>query len=344
MSSALLRAGATLTWNGIPVLSGWADIRGGNDCLIPHAQASGADLVITLLDTYLLNPAVLGQVRAACWIPVDADPADPREAALIQVTGAVPVAMSRFGERVLREAGLDPLHIPHGTDRSVFRPVPGVREACGLSPETFTIGVCAANRDVIRKSFPEQFRAFAMFAGNHPDSLLLVHSAAELRDALDLRELAAGCGVADKVRFPDQHAYMSGTITAPEMAEWYSLLDVLSNCSYAEGFGLPVLEAQACGVPVVVTDYGPMRELCGSGWLVDGEPFWVRAKRGWWCQPSVQGIAAAYEEAWRAREDGLMPAFSEKALAFAAGYDADRVLDEHWVPALAEITARLGIP
>ena len=38
------------------------------------------------------------------------------------------------------------------------------------------------------------------------------------------------------------------------MAGWYRSLDVLSACSYGEGFGLPILEAQACGSPAIVTD------------------------------------------------------------------------------------------
>ena len=253
------------------------------------------------------------------------------------------MAMSRFGERLLRQGGLYPSYIPHAVDRSVYRPLDGskTRAACGVDDGTFVVGLCAANRDVFRKGFTEQFQAFAQFAARHPDSLLLVHTAAEQSDALDLGQLATACGIADKVIFPDQHALISGLITGAEMAQWYSMLDVLSACSYAEGFGLPIIEAQACGVPVVVTDFGPMTELCGAGWTVPGQPFWVRVKQGWWCQPDVQKMADAYEDAWQARENGEMTALKAKALDFAAGYDSERVRDEYWVPALAEIEFRL---
>ena len=47
----------------------------------------------------------------------------------------------------------------------------------------------------------------------------------------------------------------------------------------------------------------------------------------------------AWEQAYQARQAGEMPALREKARAFALSYHADRVLAEHWVPALAELAA-----
>ena len=71
--------------------------------------------------------------------------------------------------------------------------------------------------------------------------------------------------------------------------------------------GCPLIEAQACGIPVITTDASAMSELCGAGWLVSGTPFWTDGHQAWWVRPDVSDIEQAYEFAWQAREDGMMP-------------------------------------
>ena len=57
-------------------------------------------------------------------------------------------------------------------------------------------------------------------------------------------------------------------------------------------------------------------------------------------RPDITDIEAAYEAAWQARERGKMP--TGPAREFALQYDADRVVKEHWVPALDAIAERIG--
>ena len=102
---------------------------------------------------------------------------------------------------------------------------------------------------------------------------------------LDLQRLAARLGIEDSVRFTDQYAQVSGLMRPAHMAEWYNILDVFSNCAYGEGFGIPIIEAAACGVPAVVTDCSAMSELKGPGWSVQGEPFWNPVHEAWWVKP-----------------------------------------------------------
>lgn len=68
------------------------------------------------------------------------------------------------------------------------------------------------------------------------------------------------------------NAVISDRLTDEELNEKYRQADVLLFPSLYEGFGLPILEAQQAGVPVLTSDRGPMNEVAGKGaCLVDPE-------------------------------------------------------------------------
>ena len=115
--------------------------------------------------------------------------------------------------------------------------------------------------------------------------------------------------------------------------------DVLSNCSYGEGFGIPIVEAQATGTPVIVTDATAMPELCGSGWKVGWERMWHDSQGGWAAIPRIGDIADAYFQAYEKARDESMRA---EAFAFAQDYDADVVTERYWVPVLGKFAGVLA--
>jgi len=220
----------------------------------------------------------------------------------------------------------------------VFRPPAerdALREQWGVTGR-FVIGINGANKDGIRKGYAEQFLAFSRFRARHPEALLLVHALPQMPGCqLDLEALARKTGIADAVLFSDRYKYVTGLLSPRDLADWYGVLDILSLTSYAEGFGIPLLEAQACGTPVVTTDASAMTELRGPGWLVSGEPYWNPVHEAWWTRPSPKAIERAYEKAHRW-------AASKRADAreFALQYDADVVLLDHWKPALDIVAER----
>ena len=57
-----------------------------------------------------------------------------------------------------------------------------------------------------------------------------------------------------------------------EMQEAYATSDVLLFCSTLEGFGMPILEAKAVGLPVITSDIEPMNEV-GAGYATMSNPF-----------------------------------------------------------------------
>lgn len=68
-----------------------------------------------------------------------------------------------------------------------------------------------------------------------------------------LRNLAIELGVRDKVNF-------KGRLNSNQVAEFYNKINIAVFPSISESFGVSVLEAQACGLPVIVSDIKAFRE------------------------------------------------------------------------------------
>jgi glycosyltransferase involved in cell wall biosynthesis len=334
-------AGAPMMWQGMTILPGSAEDQWAQDMLPGYYGHHHADYMISLMDAWVLDIAQLRDagMRMAHWMPVDCDPLGVNDEAVLRGAGGRPIAMSQFGHRMLLEAGFaDALYVPHGVDTDVFRPLPDrqkIRDNVGLGGK-FLIGMNAANQDSVRKAFAEQFLAFRAFHDRHPDSRMLIHTRVATRFGPNLRRIVSLLDLDDAVEFGDQYFTAAGFTPAAELAAWYACLDLLTNCSYGEGFGLPVLEAQACGTPVVVTDCSALTELAGPGWLVPGERWFNARHSSWWTRPSVPAITAAYEDAYN-RAAGLR----DDAREFAVGYDAGQVVAGFWAPALKELEEAL---
>ena len=99
-----------------------------------------------------------------------------------------------------------------------------------------------------------------------------------------------------------------------------------------EGFGLAVIEAQACGTPVIVSDFTAQPELVGSGWKVDVQPFWDAHQKAWFCTPQIPSIVDALRQAYNAPRG-----VDKTAVDFAQGYNADTVYEAHWKPIMKEL-------
>jgi len=109
----------------------------------------------------------------------------------------------------------------------------------------------------------------------------------------------------------------------------YTASDVLLGCSYGEGFGVPVVEAQACGTRVITSGFAATQDLAGpDSWIVGGQPFLGRgATSVLFYPPFVQSMVEALKEAQAAPKD-----VSQQAIEFAKQFDVDRVWEQYWKP------------
>jgi glycosyltransferase involved in cell wall biosynthesis len=319
----------------------------GVDTLPAYMQDESPDLTLLIMDCRMLGP-VADQLaslpgKLAAWVPSDTSPLSRPELAFLNVSKAVPIAMTRFAEKLMFTEGLAPSYIPHMVDTQAFSPeVSGngdpntEREDMGIPSDAFVVGLVAANHDAVRKGFPEQFEAFRRFHRNNLRARLVVHTVGRTDRGHDLYQMAADIGLnQDAVSFAPPIPQLTGRIDDAHMARLYRSFDVLSLCSYGEGFGVPLIEAQACGTPVIATDFGAMAELGQLGFLVDGDPYWNPVHKSWWARPSIQMIADGLM--YYAKSDGGSSAYRHRVREFALNYDADNVYQGAWRPLLERL-------
>lgn len=339
--------GAPIRYGDIPVYPGIGQTH-GDETIQDHARMHfqrdlRGGLVFTLMDVWVLNPRVWGTLNVANWVPIDHDPCPAPVADYLRIAASVPVAMSRFGERLLQDQELNPLYVPHGVDTEIFRPIPKdqAREYVKLPKDVFICGMVAANKgNPSRKAFAENLQAFKDLHDRHDDAFLYLHTELQGRfGGVNLPELLDNLGI-DRARvvFADQYRVTHWPFSLQQLAHIYSSLDVLLAASCGEGFGIPCVEAQACGVPVILSDFSASAELCGAGWKVKGSRFYTPLG-AWQFHPDPDDIAEALRQAYMLPE-GTREQLRQQARAFALDYDVDRVLEDHMLPALEEARGR----
>lgn len=199
---------------------------------------------------------------------------------------------------VLREWGVDPdcLHVMrNGVDLQRFAPQPqaAARQALGLSAEPQQL-LLSVGHLIDRKGHDLAIRALAALAPDHPQARLVVIGEGPERAAL--QALACELGVQDKVR-------LTGALPQTDLPIWYSAADVLVLASSREGWANVLLEAMACGTPVVASRIWGTPEVVTApeaGRLVDartGEAF-ARELRVLLSAPPERARTRAYAEGY----------------------------------------------
>jgi glycosyltransferase involved in cell wall biosynthesis len=137
-----------------------------------------------------------------------------------------------------------------------FRPLPAsdvadFRAQKGL-PDRFWLFVGTLEP---RKNLPVLLRAYAKLPAADRLPLVLAGGKGWMVD--EIFRTVETCGVAESVLFP-------GYVPAEELARWYNAAEAFVYPSVFEGFGLPVVEALACGTPVLVSDVSSLPEAAGD--------------------------------------------------------------------------------
>jgi len=168
------------------------------------------------------------------------------------------IALTRRHKERMVEAGAEADRIaviPNGVDTSLFCPGDRAeaRQALGLPPDGVVL--LSAGSIVHDKGYHHLIGGLAALGGE-ADARLCIAGPGDYRGALE--RLARQCGVAERVSF-------LGRVAQGQMPLWYRAADLFCFGSYHEGCPNAILEAAACGTPVVSTDVGGIPDLVEEG-------------------------------------------------------------------------------
>lgn len=307
-------SGNAIHWHDIPIFA-QTDVR--NYCLdeMPHyVSYFNADAVISLYDLWHFPPDTAQRIGVP-WIamvPIEGAPIRGYLPRLLRTASYV-VTYSEYGERHLLEASVPNTMIPHCVDTSVFAPGEQAiaREALRMPEDKFIVTMVAMNKGnpPFRKAWPEMMRAWKMFSSGQDDVLFYAHTnkkayTPSVTSGFRFEPLVEDLGIDwATLAFPDAENFTVG-VPDEQMAMIYRASDAVILPSMAEGFGLPVIEAQACGTPMIIHDVSAMSELLYHGYAFpQGEPLWIPERNYWWHKPEVDDIVHALSSAYHHRND-----------------------------------------
>lgn len=306
------------------------------------SQFDKPNLLISLYDVWVMRSAQYDEFPIAAWTPLDHVTLPPGVEKFLRKENVTPIAMSPHGVRQLTAKGIECEYAPHAIDTKTYKPTytignHDINEYLGLTPETFVVGVVAANKAsglVHRKAYGELILAFSIFAKEKPDAVLYLHTDSfGLAGGWNLLNILASLGVKkEQVIFPNPQDYRFG-LSQSNLAALYTRMDVLLAPSLGEGFGVPSVEAQACGTRVIGSNWAATPDLVSpDSWLTEGQLTWDAGQDAWWMTPNVASLVNALEESYKA-ERGT----SQVAIDFASQFDVEKVWDESWVPILKKL-------
>ena len=208
-------------------------------------------------------------------------------------------AYSEFGLETLKEQSHGRLNVrgcaSPGIDPDIYVPVPDKRahkESLGINPDWNIVGTVMRNQT--RKLFVELIKSFRIFLDNAPsdlakNSFLYLHTSYPERSGWDIGAAILEFDVGDKVlatyickeckrwspsKFKGpirtcKHCgnrscfmpHVSSGLSIPDLIKVYNLFDLYAQYAICEGFGMPQVEAAACGVPITATNYSAMVDV-----------------------------------------------------------------------------------
>lgn len=259
---ATLKPGGPIRWRTVPIARGWLRLGMGIAMLLDRidvfhfpaplvARFCPVPPVVTFHDLAALSLGADQTRKEARYLP-DAADAARRAKAIIAVSESAKSEIERhFGRR-------DVTVITEGVDAAQFRPatadaVAAIRAKYAIERYILCVGTLQ-----MRKNHLRLIAAFEQIMSEIPHTLVI--AGGDGSGAAAVREYMAA--------HPNPRVRLVGYVPDGELPALYTGADVLALPSLWEGFGLPLIEAMACGVPVLTSNTSALAEVAGDAALL----------------------------------------------------------------------------
>ncbi len=244
-----------------------------NDPWNIHPYVDQLDRYADALDSDgLRNEAtLLRQTPIVAWLAVDGD--NQNATALNRLAHVM--VWTDYAARQLKLGGYEGVSdvIPLGVDRRMFSQRPVDEARAKVLPEkvpdgAFVVGVIGRNQPRKRLDLTLEYFGNWIKSRNIEDAYLYLHVAPTGDSGIDIRRVAKYYGLEGKLIIMNRD--VSYGVDDDMMRLVYSSLDLYFTTTQGEGWGLPALEAMACGVPVVAPDWSGLGDWArDAAWLIE---------------------------------------------------------------------------
>lgn len=330
------------------------DTNFGETVIGDYLKKYDIDILWTLLDVWMTEPIAkgginyngkdypikLGKTKWIGYFPIDTEDQITSQHMDIIHKMHIPVTISMNSNEKLKEWGIETSMIPHCVDTNIFKPLPQEEMDAHHSKQVsklndfFIVGMNGNNQ--LRKFNPYFFEAYSYFM--KPNTKVLAHmdfnrdSSLFKADGWNLTPI-----IHNVLDIPAEHIISTGVsdgfakkmeITPKQLARMYNMMKVHYSCGN-EGWGCPMLEAAACGVPNISPHYTTAEQMIGSdqsrGRFCKTAAYWYNQKTGHrWVIPDAKDLAEQFEFYYRNPEEWKKA--SENARIWALQYDIAKIM------------------
>lgn len=330
-------------WDGMKVLPG-VTFDYGENIILDHYKNNGCNILLQVGDAWPLgivpDLAAADQIDWVQWLPVDWL-GMPKNIINRILPAHKLVPFSKYGENALRKYGLSNVEpaIWIGLDTEMWRPqpreeLPDMMNLLGFESDSFNLLIVAANQE--RKNIREQLEAIRLLLQLNPDIPIRIYLHTQMKRDRDLYADIDELGLQPYVVYPQQFVIETGGIKEEEMVMMFNCADVLLNACL-EGFGIPMTQAQACGVPVIYLLEGPGSELVQFGVGVPPMANITFPNQMTKPIPHPAAIADALGTLWEKRVQNGRPLRSPNAIDFVQRNLGWKNIAEQWFEVIERV-------